>query len=139
MSRVLIASLLLTALGSVLLVSVVGVAHAPREHDMVNTRTDCPLMAHEESLCPMTALHHVALLRMLFEAALPGVVTLVLVLGAAVFIGFMRMKQCWHIRYRLPVLFRWRTSVLSHFSCRQYQDLFASGILHPKLYLQFLL
>ncbi len=96
--------------------------------------SDCPLMSHGETLCPMTALDHLAAFRSLFETTLPAIITLGLIIGVGVF--------WWMVTHPLrPLLLlpahtflRQRKRVLYEFYYRQYQELLASGIWHQKIY-----
>jgi hypothetical protein len=134
MARIFVASIVLVALMSVLVVSVGFFSHPTAVHAAAGQGADCPLMLHETALCPMTAFDHLALFRALGEAALQTTLVLVLVIGVAACIGTVRVTPLCYIRSVLSVLFRWRTAVLACFTCRQYQDLFAAGIMNPKRY-----
>ncbi len=122
------------SLGSVLFVSILNFGHALDEHGMTARMTDCPFMAHEETLCPMTAFDHLSMLRGLFETTLPSILTLTLVIGVALVPLFFTLKLKPLLRLHSHAFLRWRKSVTYRFSYRPFQDLFSNGILNPKLF-----
>lgn len=95
---------------------------------------DCPLMAHEEVLCTMSASEHVTILRAFFESVLPSLLALVLASSLALTVIFSQKLRHDVLFERLRVRFRWLSWRLYNFEHRFLQALFASGILHPKLF-----
>lgn len=96
---------------------------------------DCPFMTGQEVLCAMNLNEHIGAWKAVFATALPAVFTLFLVLSVAVLIAatapHLLRKPTF---YRIPI----QPYLLSYdrysHSIRQFQELFASGILHPKLF-----
>ena len=125
---------IMLSLGSVLFVSMLNFNHAIDEHEMTAGMTDCPFMAHDENLCPMTALSHLSMLRGLFETTLPTIRTLTLVIGVALVPLFFTFKMKPLLRLHSHTFLRWRKNVTHRFSYRPFQDLFSRGILNPKLF-----
>lgn len=125
------ALLLLLSLGSVLLVSVISLSHTTAESHLATGMHDCPFMAHEEALCPMSAFDHLAMLGEIFKTTLPGSITLSF--AALLLVPLVLIPKP---LTRLPAhtFWRWRWRVLSRFSPRPLQLLFSQGILHPKLF-----
>lgn len=120
----------------IFVVMTVGFAASNHGHHMDATHhmSNCPFMTHGETLCPMTVLDHLAAFRSLFESVLPAIIVLVLIAGGSVF---------WQLVFRQfrPLLFlhahtilRQRKYLLTQFIYRQFQELFARGILHQKIY-----
>lgn len=126
--------LLLLAFGSVLFVSTIDLTHSYSEHGMSSGMTNCPFMAHGETLCRMTALDHLIMLRSIFETVLPSIITLTLIVGVVLvaYLYIPKLKPL--LQLHAHTFWRWRISVSYRFSCRSYQDLFSQGILHPKLF-----
>lgn len=102
--------------------------------DMTSGMTDCPLMLDQSVVCQMDVNDHVSAWKSLFLAITPVFLLLLVAVGAVTF-----------VLARAPNLFK--RSLLLHtllydrvverpltFSYRALQELFSSGILHPKLY-----
>lgn len=132
-SKLLVLVLLLSFAG-VLFVGTINVSHSFDEHGMSSGMTDCPFMTHEETLCPMTALDHLAMLQNIFEATLPSIIMLTFIVGMILITFPSLPKLKTPLRPHMHTFWRWRRSVLYHFSYKLYQDLFSQGILHPKLF-----
>jgi hypothetical protein len=94
----------------------------------------CPFMAEEEVLCSMSVFEHISAWESSFLAVVP-LLSLVFVLSSAiifVLINTVRDRFC-YIR-RVVSRFLDRKEKIYTFSYRQYQELFAQGILHAKLF-----
>lgn len=96
---------------------------------------DCPFMMNQEVLCSMNVNEHIGAWKALFFELIPSTFTILLVLGAAVLVTatapHLLAKRLLHLipihRYRLC------SDVHAHI-VRPLQELFSSGILHPKLF-----
>lgn len=108
--------------------------HMSMGMDMAGGMTDCPFMEHGEVICPMNLADHIGAWKAAFVSVVTTVMTLMLVAGAVAFIAsatpFLFAPKRRPIPIRLNVL---RTRTYS-FSYRPLQELFSSGILHPKLF-----
>jgi hypothetical protein len=155
----LLASVVLLSLFVVLLVSILSAGphnhHRPSSHHLAKAtmapghgdpltarhhgaqppahHNNCPFMHHGESLCPMTTLDHIAVLRTIFESTLPAVVALTLIIGsvgviAVTLVRLLPRSQSTH------TFFRWRQAVTYSFVYRFYQSLLARGIMQPKVF-----
>lgn len=102
--------------------------------DAVHHMSDCPFMNHSETLCPMTVLDHLAAFRSLFESILPAVIVLVLIAGSQVFWQLVSPQLRTLLFLHAYTFFRQRKYLLTQFVHRQFQELFARGILHKKVY-----
>lgn len=120
------------ALGYSLSTHTSGMQH----HDMgtMHQMNDCPFMTHGETFCPMTVLDHLTAFRSLFESILPTLVVLSLIMSASSFWHSLVPRLRPLLLLPAHVFLRWRTHVLYQFVYRQYQGLFARGILHQKVY-----
>lgn len=129
-----VALAIMLSLGSVLFVSVLNFSHTFDHHEMASGMADCPFMTHEETICPMTTLDHLFALRSLFETTIPGIVALTLIVGVALaaFIFAPKLKPL--LQLHAHTFLRWRQRSTYTFPYRLFQELFARGILHPKLF-----
>lgn len=120
--------------GSVLFINTLNFTHGFDEHELYEGMTDCPFMSHEETICPMTILDHISVLRSIFETILPNIVSITLIAGVLLITYLHTPKFKNLFRISTNILWRWRIFVTYSFSYRRYQDLFSQGILHPKLF-----
>ncbi len=135
---IIIPILLLLSLGSVLFFAISTHSHSEthvthQQHTM-STSSDCPFMVHGETICPMTVLDHLGVLRSIFETVLPNIVTLLLMAGLAVGTYFCISRHKPLHLLHAHTFSKWRTSVLYEFSYKLHQSLFSRGILHSKLF-----
>ena len=95
---------------------------------------NCPFMTHEQTLCSMNMLQHVAAWKEAFIAIVPAIFSL-FVATAVLFIVRSRSP---YLRTRMsytPIFFLKKIRErLYLFTYRHLQDLFSNGILHPKLF-----
>lgn len=102
--------------------------------DMATGSVGCPFMLHEETLCSMGTLDHVSAWESAFAGVMPAIVLLLVAVALA--------QVLWRV---LPQFLRRhteRTSAPSYilrertytFVLRPLQEMFSSGILHPKLF-----
>ena len=125
--------------GAILTIVFLGAMFASLFHmstgiDMTGGMTDCPFMERGEVICPMNLADHIGAWKAAFVSVAPTIVTLLVVAGAVAFIAstapFFFSSKRKPIPVRLNAL-RIRTY---SFSYRPLQELFSSGILHPKLF-----
>lgn len=95
---------------------------------------DCPFKTHQETVCNMNTGDHLSAWKSAFAATVPFLALLLLktVGFAAALIGIPYGMI--YARYRLCLLSRDVRERIYSFSYRPYQELFARGILHPKLF-----
>jgi hypothetical protein len=101
--------------------------------NMADRMTDCPFMLHSDGLCPMSIAEHLGAWKSFFLSTAPT--TIILLVGALLvsavvfaphlFVDSTKLLAAGGIRLRAR---RYRHSY------RPLQELFASGILHPKLF-----
>lgn len=109
--------------------------YMPVGMDMSGTMSGCPFMSHEEVLCSMGTIEHIAAWKSAFTAIAPAF-ALLLIAFAAVAILFTVTSQLLH-RHRFRILgpparvIRERTYT---FTYRPLQEFFSNGTLHPKLF-----
>lgn len=102
--------------------------------NMADGMTHCPFMAHEEVLCTMHLGEHIEAWKSTFLATTTTIVTL---LGAASAVAWFAtlppnlLRRLRRISEQISIYIRERTYT---FSYRPLQELFASGILHPKVF-----
>jgi ABC-type phosphate transport system permease subunit len=96
---------------------------------------DCPFMADTEVLCAMNFNEHAGAWKSLFFTLIPTAFTLLLSLGVVVFVTsapphLLRKRLLHLILIHCHPLKR----TIYTYMIRPYQELFSSGILHPKLF-----
>lgn len=124
---------LLLILGSVLFVSAINLSHLHHDHGGAHSSVPCPFTAHEDTICPMTALDHLSILRGILDATIHGLVSLVLVFGLAILWSSYPDNKS-RLRWAYQLYLKWRKRVTYSFNYRQWQVWFARGILNPKLF-----
>lgn len=108
--------------------------HMSMGMDMSEGMAGCPFMSHEQVICPMNLADHIGAWESAFVAIVPTLILLIAILGSVAFIISIAPNLIRKIRYlSLPLnrCFHKRTYA---FSYRPLQELFSSGILHPKLF-----
>lgn len=108
--------------------------HMSMGMDMSDGMSDCPFMSHEEVVCSMNLTDHIGAWKSTFNLIVPSftllllaVVTLVTIVSIAP--NLLRKKE-----FVSPPSYRWIIQRTYTFSYRPLQELFANGILHPKLF-----
>lgn len=107
---------------------------ADMTHGM-SSMSDCPLMADREIVCSMNLFEHMGTWKTLFSNLIPSALTFLLAVGAAVFIAttapYLQRRPIFHLR-----LIHWYQQSRNIYSdvVRAFQELFSSGILHPKVF-----
>lgn len=125
---------LLVSLASIFLVSALSFSHGSATHAMKHGMTNCPFMSHEDSVCPMDGMDHITALRTIFEPILPMFIAIALIVVLVASFRSLTPTLGQFLRSRIHAFLRWRTLATYRYPTRPYQDLFAQGILHPKLY-----
>jgi hypothetical protein len=108
--------------------------HMSMGMDMSGGMTDCPFMSHEEVICQMNLADHIGAWKSVFLSVVPTITLLLAVAGVAVFIASIAPNLLRKIHYASPPLCRGLQTKTYTFSYRPLQELFSSGVLHPKLY-----
>lgn len=111
-----------------------GLFHMSMSMDMSAVMTDCPFMAHAEVICPMNLADHMGAWKSVFLSTVPTLTLLLAVAGIAVFVTSVAPNLLRKIEYASPPLQRWLEARTYTFSYRPLQDLFSSGIIHPKVF-----
>ena len=112
----------------------VSLFHVSMGMDMTGGMSDCPFMSHEEVVCSMSIADHIGAWKSAFLAVAPTVVLLLAVVGAGVLIASVA-PHLFALKYKpIPILHRQLRERTYTFSYRPLQELFANGILHPKLF-----
>ncbi len=135
----LVSMAVLLSLVGVFLVNILSFGHqghrgAPSHTAAASHHSDCPFMHHGESICPMTTLDHISVLRALFESSLPTFVTLVIVLGSTALVALVFLRRRPLSLLHAHAILRWRQTVTYSFVFRFYQSLLARGIIQPKVF-----
>jgi len=126
-----IAAITLTLVLGVMFISLF---HMSMGMGMSGGMTDCPFMEHGEVICPMNVVDHMEAWKSAFLSVVPALTLLLAVAGLAVFIASVAPNLLRKIQYAAPPSSRWLQARTYTFSYRPLQELFSSGILHPKLF-----
>ena len=108
--------------------------HVSTGMNMQSGMSDCPFMSHEETICPMSVMDHIGAWKDMFLTVIPSVVLLLALAGLPVLIACVAPNLLQSIRYVSPPIYKNRFRQSYAFSHRPLQELFSSGILHPKLF-----
>lgn len=104
--------------------------------DAAHGATPCPFSSETEVICPMSALEHLSTWQGTFAALVP--LCVLGLLSAAVVVGVRSSYPRARMRLRqvppLTLALRPLSARQAHYPLRPYADLFARGILHPKLF-----
>ncbi|NCN52768.1 hypothetical protein GW943_03115 [Candidatus Parcubacteria bacterium] len=124
-----LAAIVLTLLISAMFVSMVHISIA-MEMDMATTPSECPFMSHTEVLCAMNIADHIGAWKLSFTNT---VVNIALYIGAAILLyaGLFRPPPLAQLCLRLCARLKSYTSAQA---VRPLQELFADGILNPKVH-----
>lgn len=101
----------------------------------LNDTGGCPFMLDQEVVCTMNLSEHLSSWKVLFFSLIPPVFTIFLVLGVVVLIALTAPHLL--SKHQLHLLTaHWYHPPPTTYSyiIRPYQELFSSGILHPKLF-----
>lgn len=108
--------------------------HMSMGMDMTGGMSDCPFMAQQEVICPMNLVDHMEAWKAAFLAVSPSIVLLLALAGAIVFIVSVAPQLFAPGHKPILILYRQLRERTYTFSYRPFQELFAKGILHPKLF-----
>lgn len=126
-----IASLVFTFLLGAMFVSFF---HMSMGMNMTDGMSDCPFMAHEKVICSMSITDHIGAWKSAFLAVTPTLVLLLSAAGAVAFVASVAPHLFALKRRLIPILHKQLRERTYTFSYRPLQDLFSSGILHPKVF-----
>ncbi len=111
-----------------------GIFHVSHEMSISNEQGGCSFMSPTESVCSMTALDHITAWKNIYTTTVPALFTLSALLIFAIVLIALPPHVLKRNIYRLPQLFRYHYTHHYTFPHRPLQELFSSGILHPKLH-----
>lgn len=111
-----------------------GLFHMSMGMDMTEEMSGCPFTAQGETICSMSALDHIRTWQSTFVATIPGLTLLLSVLAVTLMILSVAPNVLLKPKYRIPVISKEIVERVYTFSYRPLQELFSSGILHPKLF-----
>lgn len=111
-----------------------GLFHMTMSMDMTGEMSGCPFSVQGETICSMSALDHIGTWQSTFSATIPGLTLLLSVLAAAVVILSVAPNLLLKPKFRITAIPKEIVERLYTFSYRPLQELFSSGILHPKLF-----
>ncbi len=131
--KVLAMTVLIVLLG-IMLATMSQISVGMGGHHAAGHMIDCPFMSHEEVVCPMTVLDHLAVIRSVFSNLLPGIVVGMFALSLFLLPAFLTLGRIPLLLFHTLTLFWWRRHIVYRFSYRILQELFAQGILHTKRY-----
>jgi hypothetical protein len=127
-------------IGSILFAAIVSVFCGtiiftlPHSHGKVDHSHGhpCPLMGHDEAICPMQGIDHLALWRDALQVPSPSPLSLLIIIGSSVTLALYPLYSKRSILIRVCI--RWLQQRLYTFFYHQLQPLFSSGILHTKVF-----
>jgi len=108
--------------------------HLTMSMDMTGEMSGCPFTAQGETICSMSTLDHIGTWQSAFLTTVPGLTLLLSVLAAAVVILSVAPNVLLKPKYRITAIPKEIVERIYTFSYRPLQELFSSGILHPKLF-----
>lgn len=111
-----------------------GLFHMTSAMDMSGDMSGCAFMTHGEAICSMNTLDHISAWKSAFTAITPSLTLLLLALAAVAIVLAVAPNLLLRQRYRPQILPREVRDRIYTFSYRPLQELFSSGILHPKLF-----
>jgi hypothetical protein len=125
--------------GSILITIVTGTMflslfHMSMGMDMSGGMTDCLFMERGEVICPMDIAEHLAAWKSVFLAVAPTLILMFIVSGVVIAWATKAPHLLVRILHRPPLFLKYYKDKTHTFSSRPLQELFSSGILHPKLF-----
>lgn len=126
-----IAGIILTFLMGAMFVSLFNMSSGM---DMSGGMSDCPFMSHEEVLCPMNLADHIGAWKSAFLSVTPTIFLLLAAAGAVALVISTAPHLLVPKRKPIPIRLKLLRERTYSFSYRLLQELFSSGILHPKLF-----
>lgn len=112
----------------------VSLFHMSMNMNMAGSMSDCPFGAHEEIICPMNVSEHTGAWKSAFLAVTPVVAFLLACVGAVVFVVSVAPHLSASKQKPIPISQKQLREWTYAFSYRPLQELFSSGVLHPKLF-----
>ena len=114
----------------------VSLFHMSTGMNMSGGMTDCPFAADQAVICPMSIMDHVNAWQSMFLSTVPTFTLLFVVAASAALLlsvapHVFSVSRLLHQRYITSFQFHERTYTHCY---RPLQELFSSGILHPKLF-----
>lgn len=126
-----VAGLVLTFLLGAMFVSLF---HMSTDMDMTGGMSDCPFMSHEEVLCPMSLADHIGAWKSAFLAIMPTIILFLSLAGMAAIVVSIAPNLLTSRYKQIPIRHRFFRERVYTYSYRPLQELFANGILHPKVF-----
>lgn len=112
----------------------VSLFYMSTDMNMAENMSDCPLMTRGESLCPMDLIDHIAAWQQIFQAVTPTLTLLMLAVVAVILVSTIAPHKLIP-KLRPPrICLSYSPPNTYTYWLRPFQELFASGILHPKLF-----
>jgi len=111
-----------------------GLFHMSAGMDMSDGMTACPFASGQETICPMGVTDHIGAWKSAFLSVVPTLTLLLLATGVVAFVLSVAPNLLLKRRFVEPILHNYIQERSYTFSARPYQELFSSGILHPKLF-----
>lgn len=105
--------------------------------DMSGNTSGCPFMTPEVALCS-NVLDHIGAWKSAFLTTIPGFSLFLSILIATLVLSTVAPNLVFKQTYKAHFLSREFLQRIYSFSYRRLQELFSSGILHPKLYNSFI-
>lgn len=96
--------------------------------------TGCPFMSHEEVICSMSTLDHLTAWKSAFTATTQSLALLLVTAAALALVPSVAPHLLSRSRFRDVVYTQYPKERTYTFSYRPLQELFSSGILHPKIF-----
>lgn len=111
-----------------------GLFHISSGMSMDGNTSGCPFMLHSETLCSMNVLDHVGEWKSVFLGMMPTLTLLLSALVSVLVVLSVAPNLLQRRKYRVLVVLKDSTERVYWFPYHPLQELFSSGILHPKLF-----
>lgn len=111
-----------------------GIFHMTMTIDMVADASGCAFMSSGEELCNMSVTEHISTWQSTFLATMPVFNLLLLALAVAVIIFTVAPNLLLKQSFKASIIPKEIFERVYTFSYRPLQELFSSGVLHPKLF-----
>ena len=108
--------------------------HMSMDMDTMATGGDCMYMSHAETWCPMSVADHIGAWQSVFQAIAPTIILLLITASAFALVATVAPHFITPRPSTIQILQRQLRERTYLFSYRPLQELFARGILHPKLF-----
>jgi len=117
-----------------LAIAIGNFSHQVSSSHLSNEVSDCLLMISEKGICSMSAIDHISAWKSTFLSVVPTFSLLVLTLLGLALPFLHTLHRIFRNIHQNQLPLRALAEQTYSFSCRQFQDLFSDGILHPKLF-----